>query len=639
MIGTPPVQRWTPPPGRDAMQSVVSFESPICYIGLQRIISMNSPKSATIAALAVCIAILVSCGKEAPQTNVIIIGVDTLRPDHLGCYGYGRATSPNIDKFAASGVLCENAISQSPWTLPSFATVFTSLYPTQHGAMVVKSRMRESFPTLATILRDAGYATGAIINAPALKPANGVDRGFDHYHMTPLDGRNADGTTRDALAWLDSVGDKPWFAFVHYFDPHLSYSPPAPYDKLYDPGYEGRIGDSFDLEGFSRVRDVMFEELKVLSAADWNHIVSLYDGEIAFTDKAIDDLLRGLEDRNLLTNTLVVFLSDHGEEFYEHGGFEHGHSHYNELIWVPLVFSLPGVLPEGARLVRQVRLLDVAPTVLDILGMDSPRHFEGASLKPLLDGTGMPPASEGCLLPHDIAYSEAIMHGPEIKSVSAYPMKLVHHMLSGKDMVFDLETDPEELRNLAGEEPDRSVELGETLFKTLFGLSGTWYMELVAGGTNHTFDLRIAAEKGLMIGRFSPYRLYASNGRLLDNQDVLSTERQGSILNADGFDLKGAVTLAFKVDLERIPVKFDFKIDGVRAGTRTYIGEAVTQPVEMPFTIKAGKGRAKAPGKPSGDLTPPYVLLWYEESPYRGDTAIKLDEETTKELRSLGYIQ
>jgi arylsulfatase A-like enzyme len=600
---------------------------------------MNSLQSITKLMLVVCIAALLSCGEEAPKLNVIIIGVDTLRPDHLGCYGYGRETSSGIDRFAAGGVLCENAISQSPWTLPSFATVFTSLYPTQHGAMVVKSRMRQSFPTLATILRNTGYATGAVINAPALKPANGVDRGFDHYHMTPLDGRNADGTTRDALKWIDTLGDRPFFMFVHYFDPHLSYSPPAPYDQHFDPGYEGRIGDSFDLEGFSRVRDVMFEELKVLSAADWNHIVSLYDGEIAFTDKAIDDLLKGLKDRELRDNTLIVFLSDHGEEFYEHGGFEHGHSLYNELIRVPLMFSLPGVLPEGVRLSRQVRLLDVAPTVLDILGMESPLHFEGVSLKPLLEGTGMPTVRDGCLLPHSIAYSEAIMHGPEIKSVSAYPMKLVHHMATGQEMVFDLEDDPEEMRNLVGSEPDISAGLDETLFKTLFGLSGTWYLELMASDENHTFDLRIAAEKGMMIGRFNPYKLYASNGSLLESRGVLHTERQGSVLNLDSLELKGSARLAFKVDLERIPIKFYFKIDGTPATSSTFLGESISPPVEMPFTIKGSRSRVKSPGKPSGDLTPPYILLWYDESRYRGETAIKLDEETTKELRSLGYIQ
>jgi arylsulfatase A-like enzyme len=605
----------------------------------QRADAMYAARRAAALVLMACVAVTLSCSKETPKLNLMIIAVDTLRPDHLGCYGYSRDTSPNIDAFAAGGVLCENALSQAPWTLPSFATVLTSLYPTQHGATVVQSRIRRSFPTLATMLHNSGYATGAVVNAPALKPASGVDRGFDHYHMTPLDGRDADGTTRDALEWIDSVAEKPFFAFVHYFDPHLSYSPPPPYDKAFDPGYDGGIGNSFNLEGFSRVRAVMFDQLKVLSAADWNHIVSLYDGEIAFTDKAIGDLLSGLEDRSLRDRTLIVFLSDHGEEFYEHGGFEHGHSLYNELIRVPLVFSLPGVLPEGVRLSRQVRLLDVVPTVLDILGMEPAPHPEGVSLKPLLEGTGKPGAGGQCLLPHDVAFAEAIMHGLEKKSMSVYPWKLIHDMAGGGDMLFNLEDDPEEMRNLIARDQDTAMELNEKLVKTLFGLSDTWYLELVAGGENHTFDLRIVAEKGPMIGRFNPYSLFAANGRLLEAGDALLTDREGSVLCLDSLDLKGVATLAFKVSPERIPVTFDFDIDGRSAISGTYLGESVVPPDEMPFTIRGTRGRAKSAAKPGGTLTPPYILVWYSESRYTGETAIKLDEETKKELRALGYIQ
>jgi hypothetical protein len=219
---------------------------------------MKGIRLRAVALLCLSVVLAVACGREAESLNVLIIAVDTLRPDHLGCYGYQRGISPGIDSLAATGVLCEKAVSQAPWTLASFATVFSSLYPTQHGAMVVKSRMRESFPTLATILKAHGYSTGAVINAPALKPRNGVDRGFDHYDMTPPEGRVADGTTRDALDWIDGVDGRPFFMFAHYFDPHLPYSPPPPYDKWFESDYKGRIGDSFDLEGFSRVRPTMF---------------------------------------------------------------------------------------------------------------------------------------------------------------------------------------------------------------------------------------------------------------------------------------------------------------------------------------------------------------------------------------------
>lgn len=139
---------------------------------------------------------LFSCGTEDEPLNVIVVGIDTLRPDHLRCYGYERETSPNIDEFARGGVLFENTVSQAPWTAPSFATIFTSLYPSQHGSMEIQSKVKESVPTLATMLKEQGYATGAIINAAALKPEFGLSRGFDYYYTTPSEGRIGDGTTR-----------------------------------------------------------------------------------------------------------------------------------------------------------------------------------------------------------------------------------------------------------------------------------------------------------------------------------------------------------------------------------------------------------------------------------------------------------
>jgi arylsulfatase A-like enzyme len=582
--------------------------------------------------------LLFCCGEAPGQLNVLIIAVDTLCADHLGCYGYDRDTSPNTDRLASGGVLCENCLSQAPWTLPSFATLFTSLFPTQHGATAVQSRVRDSFPTLAGILKEHGYATGAVVNAPALKPANGVARGFDFYNMTPLDGRNAAGTTRDVLAWIDKAGDQPFLMFAHYFDPHLSYSPPPPYDKLFDPHYEGRIGDSFNLEGFSLVRDSMFVQMKELSDADWNHIVSLYDGEIAFTDSAIGELLGGLEERGLTDRTLIVYMSDHGEEFYEHGGFEHGHTLYNELIHVPLIFSLPGSLPANARVARQVRLLDVAPTVLDILNLPPQPHFEGVSLAPVLRGEGPAVASETSLLPQHVSYAEALMHGREKKCVSEYPWKLVYEMRTERKVLFDLDSDPDERQDLLEREPDEAGRLEERLVEALFGVSGTWYIEVGAGRNLHSFDVSVAAGRGLMPGTFNVHRLLDSGGGLVE-AGALKLARNGSLLRLEDFGMKGSATVAFKVEPSKIPLEFDLRIDGQPATGQTYLGRSMVQPGDMPFTQKGRRAKTTSEGRPAGELDPPYILVWFEESSYKGDTAIQLDEETKKELRSLGYIQ
>jgi arylsulfatase A-like enzyme len=590
-------------------------------------------------AIGACAVAALCCGGRPEPLNVMIIAVDTLRADHLGCYGYTRDTSPHIDDLAARGVLCERCVSPAPWTLPSFSTVFTSLYPTQHGAETVHSSLGESFPTLAGILKEHGYATGAVINAPALKPAYGVDRGFEHYHMTPERGRVADGTTRDALAWLDTIGDRPFFAFFHYFDPHLSYSPPSPYEKTFSGDYAGRIGDSFNLEGFSRVRDSMFVQMEDLSAADRDRIVALYDGEIAFTDRAIADLLKGLDERNLRSNTLIVFLSDHGEEFFEHGGFEHGHTMYEELLHVPLFFCLPGRLPEDVRLSRQVRLLDVAPTILDLLGIEPPTHYEGISIGPLLQGKGQALDRGGELLPHDVAYSEATMHGREKKTVIAYPWKLVYEMGTEEEMLFNLAEDPEEMQNVIRAHPDRLDILENLLFRALFGISDTWYMEISTGEGRPVFDIDVTAEKNLMPGDINLHRVLDRSGDIVEAPCPLIIDRAGSHLRLKDFSFSGSLILAFKVYPETFPVQFDLNIDGRSALKSTYIGESLERPDVMPFSLKGGRARARSAGRPAGNPESPHILVWYEQSRYQGGTSIKLDEETKKELRALGYIQ
>jgi len=523
--------------------------------------------------------------------------------------------------------------------LPSFSSVFTSLYPTQHGAETVHSTLRESVPTLAGILKEHGYATGAVINAPALKPAYAVNRGFDHYHMTPEEGRVADGTTRDALGWLDAIREEPFFAFVHYFDPHLSYSPPKPYDKRFTVDYDGRIGYSFNLEGFSRVRDSMFVQMQQLTEDDRHRIVGLYDGEIGFTDIAIADLLTGLDERGLRDNTLIILLSDHGEEFFEHGGFEHGHTLYEELIHVPLLFSLPERLPQGARLSRPVRLIDVAPTILDFLDIEAPSNFEGVSIRPLLEGKGQPRDAGNRLLPSGVAYAEALMHGREQKCVVAYPWKLVHEAGTENQDLFNLEEDPAELQNAAAVQPDRIDQLENLLYKTLFGISDTWYIEIAADQEHPLFDIEITVNKGLMPGDISVHRVLDSAGDIVEPSCPLIIDRDGSRLRMKDLSFSGALVLAFKIYPERFPIEFYFRIDGRSAAGNTFLGEGLESPQAMPFTITGRRGRVASLTRPEDPPQAPYLLVWYEESRYQGDTSISLDEETKKELRALGYIQ
>jgi arylsulfatase A-like enzyme len=593
------------------------------------------------------ICLVFSCGVESRRINLLIVAVDTLRRDHVGCYGYRRGTTPNIDRLAERSVLFEDAVSQSPWTLPSFATLFTSLYPSQHGAGNLRkrgsggfgTRISTSFPPMAMMLLKQGYSTGAIINAPALAPELGVDRGFETYSAAPRwKERRADRTTRDALKWIDENSESPFFMFAHYFDPHLDYEPPAPYDTIFDPMYTGAIGSAFSRDDYSRMEETLSMEGDPYAQAEWDHIRALYDGEILFTDKAVGELLEGLEERGLAQNTLVVFMSDHGEEFFDHKGFEHGHTLYDELIKVPLMFSLPGRLPVNKRVDRQVRILDVLPTVLDILGIEPWTHLEGASLMPLITGEGDWASGAATHLPVSFAFSENMLYGTEKKSLTAHPWKLVYDTVTGEKMLFNLADDPGELHDIAGGDPRTEKLLSDVITKTLLGLSETWYVEIAGGSDSHVFDIEVSVPTRTMDGRITMHAFMDRDGEIVADDLLPLAELGREVIRIEGLRLGGLVTLAFKIAPDMVPVRFDFEIDGDAAREVTYMGEHLASPQTMPFSENAGRS-SKAGGAPPERPEPPYILLWRSSTGFEPGDQVELGEDTLRQLKALGYIQ
>ncbi len=395
-------------------------------------------------------------GTDAPPRrapNVLVLTVDTLRSDRLGCYGYGRPTSPKLDALAARGVRFANAYSSAPWTLPSYGSLFTGLYASEHRAGVVIERealfgqdedapakrttevLRADVATLAERFAAGGFATAMFHNNPYLSRATGLERGFQRYLMY---GSNARNGVHLALEWIEGQeGAAPWFGVLHLMDPHFPYAPPAPFDVQFAGRSVGTMADwPPDLAALRAGRPA--EEIAKLSS-------DLYDGEIAFTDQQIGRLLDALQARGVLANTIVVLHSDHGEEFWEHGSCDHGHTQNEELLRVPLVIAWPDHVPAGRVVEERVRALDLYATLLELAGIPIPGGVDAATLVPLFQETGAPRA----------VIAEAVHAGKrEIKAILRGDLKLV--VRGGSEIhYYDLDQDPGEHADRAATEPER----------------------------------------------------------------------------------------------------------------------------------------------------------------------------------------
>ena len=294
-----------------------------------------------------------------PQANILLITLDTTRPDRLGAYGYPKAVTPEIDALARAGALFENAYSPVPMTLPAHVSILTGTTPLFHGVHLNgQSVLAPEAVTLAKVLKTSGWATGAFVSSFVLDSRFGIDQGFDDYiDRMEVGGtvknlgseRRAGETFRDFAAWMERRAAGRFFAWVHFYDPHYPYEPPEPYRS--DP----RLADP-------------------------------YDGEIAVMDHYVGESLRLLEKQGLADSTLVILAGDHGEAFGEHGETD-GHTifAYEENIRVPLIIGSARGLPKGARIGGRASLIDIFPTVLDYLRIKTPSFVQGRSLLPLLE--------------------------------------------------------------------------------------------------------------------------------------------------------------------------------------------------------------------------------------------------------------
>jgi arylsulfatase A-like enzyme len=300
--------------------------------------------------------------------GIVLVSIDTLRRDHVGTYGYPRPTTPRLDALAREGLVAEDAVSVSSWTLPSHLSMLTSVDAARHGGTDMDHRFNGSVPTLPALLRTAGFRTQAVTSHLYVSSVYGLDAGFEHLDFRQ--DRKAKEVADRAIALLDRVGDQPFFLFLHFYDPHWHYDPPAETLKLFESSYAGSLTGLWQ-EFSKRPRDQV-------SPADLQHLLALYDGEIRATDDELGRVLDHLAQRSLADSTLVVVTSDHGEEFLEHGHWEHQRTLYEEVVRIPLVLRGAGIAPR--REPSPASLLDVAPTIAAWAGLPRAPHFQGRSL-------------------------------------------------------------------------------------------------------------------------------------------------------------------------------------------------------------------------------------------------------------------
>ena len=320
-------------------------------------------------------------GEHGKQPNVLIYLVDTLRADHLGVYGYNRDTSPRLDAFARTATIFERAIGQSSWTRPSTASVFTGQLPLTHGVTQKRHALSVDTTTLAESLYGAGYDTAAFVTNPNVASAFGFGQGFGIYRLLK---KHSDSTlaTEHVLAWLERREDeRPFFLYVHTPDPHGPYLPPEP--------HRSRLAGDAD-RVYRAIQAKPKREKWESDEETIRQLLALYDAEIAANDENFGRLLDDLKRRDLFDDTLIVFLSDHGEEFFDHHDWNHGRGLHAETLDFPLLVKLPDQR-RGRRVTEPAQHIDVMPTILDALGVPLPEGIEGRSLLPLLAGEAKHP--------------------------------------------------------------------------------------------------------------------------------------------------------------------------------------------------------------------------------------------------------
>ncbi|MDZ4857720.1 MAG: sulfatase [Candidatus Hydrogenedentes bacterium] len=554
------------------------------------------------------------------STPVVLISCDTTRADHLGCYGYSRDTSPNIDAFSREAVLFENAFTPETWTLTAHTSMLTGLYPTHHR-VTSTTNLAEEIVTLPEALRDAGYATAAFTGYRIwLQPHRGLAHGFDKY-STPAITRDLFTTLEAVNPWLDKHAHAPFFLFFHNYDHHSKFreSECDGCDYPYYPPrseflkFSNEMPEPLSLRAPGRPQgtDLLFAVLEgreTLTPDEIEYAIALYDDSMRGVDHGVGELLDKLRALGVYDDAIIVITADHGEQFGENGEFLHEHV-YEASAQVPLLVRFPKGAHGGTRVPAMTGLIDIMPTILEVAMLETP-DADGQSLLRRLSGEVLPPQTTFIRRQRHIA-----VRTPE--------WKLIQNRHDGAEELYHLAIDPHEATNLIASAPPELETLRGELHRFFDVAPHGWHIAFESPSEDWRGNLVLSSDSPLETARL----LYGGN---MSRTDLF--ERTSHSLRATLGPLKREEILVRTQDpnarvLLHIESESPFNVhngvDDVVAGTRF---DATLDPA------KPGKKTVSGPTPET-----PSFAIWFESESADGGTAVPLTDEEKAELESAGY--
>jgi arylsulfatase A-like enzyme len=596
--------------------------------------------------------------RRNPGRTVVLLAFDTVSARYTSLYGYERETTPHLAAIAKQGVTYRRAVAPSPWTLPSFASMLSGLEPAEHRAgergsskAADKTPLAARTLTIAERLRSAGWETRAWINNPYLTRAYGLHQGFSSFidYGTRSAENASDAAVEDVVAQLSKPRSHDRFFFVHLMDPHGPYLPNRVFMERYLQRSEG--GKIRGLQGFALFRAVVMHQLR-LDAEERAAYKELYDAVLAYADSQLGRIFEAFRSTEQPGRSLLLITADHGEEFWEHEAYEHGHSLYDELLAVPLVVYAPGLAEAGGEISEAVAVHDIAPTVLEFAGLETPRDWRARSLFS---------RSTGCARREDRALvASSLLYGIDRFAIERGGYKYIYNSSgpgSGsprsprpaqRHQLYDLREDPGETSDLFTREPERGLALHDALAKHFArSLAGSYllYLDAGVGATDPEFSGSLElAPGGTWERRVRDFVWPASDGR--SGRLSFLFDKGGRVAR---FTVKAPrALLGFAVETGEVPVIAELKLNGSPLPTSAIsLGRSGVHPGGHPFVVRDTEEELILPaefvGKKLGHPAkggPRIVVVRLENSllSTQVDSDSGPDGDLEQQLKALGYV-